>query len=138
MRTIFTLLAALSGLICLAFLAMALISGSKAQTFELGQDAEHTYTLKFDGFDIAYSGRVTDFGPRGFNTKTETVAGITIDHQTREADPRRNFVAATGRTITVPALYPIALFALLPLLWIASRLGRKKKLDTVESAAPAA
>jgi hypothetical protein len=127
MRTIFKIIAALSALISLAFLGLALVTGGKAKTLDLGKDAEHTYALKFDGFDIVYDGRVTNFGPRGFSTKSDTTAGITIDHQTREADPRRNLTEAVGKKITIPALYPIALFAILPLLWIISKVGGKKK-----------
>ena len=109
------------------------------RVIRLGEDAEHTFDVKFDGLAIDYEGRLKTFGPRGFETQTTKTIGITTDHQIRAADPRNNLTAGEGKLIEIPSLYPIAVFGILPLLWVVSSLGGRKKAKATEDAtAPAA
>lgn len=138
MRTVFTIIAALSGIICLAFIGMTAVTLGTPKMIGLGEDAEHTFNLRFDGLAIDYEGRLKTFGPNGFQTKTSSTFGITTDHQIRAVDAKHNLTAGEGKLIEIPSLYPIALFGILPALWIVSRLGSKKKGRGFDPEVPAA
>jgi hypothetical protein len=139
MRTIFSIIAAISLVISFAFIGIAAVTmAGSPKSMSLGEDAEHTFAIKINGFDIDYEGRLKTFGPNGFKTETTTYPGVTIDHQTRPADARRNIPAGEGKLIEVSSLYPIGVFGILPLIWVLTRKGKKKAPPAESETSPAA
>ena len=140
MRTIFAILAGLSALICFALIGITVATLGRAKVMKIREDSLHNYEIKFDGLAMAYEGRLKPvaFGPKGFKTTTSDSMGIKTDHQTVAADPENNVSASEGKLTEIPSLYPIALFGILPLAWVVSKIGGKKKTlpaDTTTSPA---
>ena len=125
MKHLFTLIAAISLLICLYLVFMTATTLSSEKVISLGQHGDRTYQFKADSLEFEYSGRLTTFDNNvGFTTEPHSFAGIEYDKQIRAATKTRP--AATGFVLVLPALIPIALFTLLPLVWLVGALRKKK------------
>ena len=134
MKHLFTLIALISLLICLFFVVMTATTMSSEKVIPLGQHGDRTYEFKADSLEFVYQGKLTTFdNVQGFKTEPSSFAGIEYDKQVRTAT--KDLPAATGFVTVIPALYPIALFAILPIVWLVGRL-RKKKPNTAEGAFP--
>jgi len=137
MKHLFTLLAAISLLICAFFVVMTAMSFSSPKKMELGQHGERTYSLIADSLEFTYQGKLTTFDDKdGFSTDKKEIMGMNYDVQHRKAinTPTKTMTEATGFILVVPALYPIAVFAILPLVWVVGAFRKKKPLPEVETA----
>ena len=138
MKHIFTLIAAISLIICLFLIGLTAMTMGNVKTFDLGQKGERTYSFSAQDMDFIYQGKLTTFDMViGFQTEKHPIelpvvgsTGIEYDKQIRKAT--KELSESTGFILTVPAWYPIALFAILPLVWVVGAL-RKKKKPVVES-----
>ena len=134
MKHIFTLIAGISLLICLFFVALTAMTFGSEKTFDLGQHGERTYSFKAQELEFVYQGKLTTFDNNiGFKTEQHPVSstGIEYDKQIRTAT--KTLPAATGFVLSVPAWYPIALFAILPLVWVVGTLRKKKPVAEAET-----
>jgi hypothetical protein len=124
MKHIFTFIAAISLLICLFLVAMTAMTLNSEKTISLGERGDRTYSLKADSLEYVYQGKLTTFdNVQGFKTEPGSFAGIEYDKQVRAQT--RTLPAATGFVLVIPALYPIALFAILPLVWVIGKFHKK-------------
>jgi hypothetical protein len=125
MKHLFTFLAAISLLICLFFVVLTATTFNSSKTVPLGERGERTYEFRADSLEFTYQGKLTTFDDRiGFSTEMTKKWGVEYDVQHRvKTDTLSD---ATGFVLVVPALYPIALFAILPIVWIVGVIGRKK------------
>jgi hypothetical protein len=127
MRTIFTIITAISALICFAFIGVALVTLAGPKVIGLGHNDQNTYQLKFDGLEMDYDGRVTTIGGGGAKSNTTTTLGVDVIHQHRDVDADAHLPAGDGLVVSIPSFYPIALFAILPIIWVVATIGGKKK-----------
>ena len=139
MKHLFTLIAAISLLICLYLVFMTATTLSSEKVISLGQHGDRTYEFKADSLEFVYQGKLTTFDNNlGFKTEPKSFAGIEYDKQSRAAT--KTLPAATGFVMVIPALYPIALFAILPIVWLIGALRKKKPVTepaAAEQAPPA-
>jgi hypothetical protein len=128
MKHLFTLIALISLLICLFCIGLTAMTMGSVKTIDLGQRGERTYSFSAQDMDFIYQGKLTTFDDRiGFKTEKHPVSstGIEYDKQIRTAT--KTLPDATGFMLTVPAWYPIALFAILPIAWVVGAMRKKKK-----------
>jgi len=134
MKHLFTLIAAVSLIICLFLIALTAMTMGSEKTFDLGQHGERTYSFKAQELEFVYQGKLTTFdNVIGFKTEAHPwgPTGIEYDRQIRAAT--KTLPAATGSVFSVPAWYPIAIFAILPLVWVVGAARRKKLVVTAAS-----
>jgi hypothetical protein len=132
MKHIFTFLAAVSLLICLFFVVITIMTFNGSKTISLGEHGDRTYSITADSLEFAYQGKLTTFDNRiGFTTEQSQKLGIEYDRQHRAKTDKLS--EATGFVLVVPALYPIALFAILPIVWVVGAMSRKKRSSGAEA-----
>jgi hypothetical protein len=133
MKHLFTLLAAISLLICLFFVVMTATTFSSSKTIKLGERGDRTYSFTADSLEFTYQGKLTTFDNNvGFTTEKKDIMGMEYDKQHRKAT--NTLSDATGFVLVVPALYPVAVFAILPLAWVLGAMRKKKPMVAEASA----
>lgn len=126
MKHLFGLVALVSLLICLVFVVLAAMTLSSEKTIALGQSGERTYSFRADSLEFTYQGKLTTFdNVEGFTTTKSDFLGCEYDVQHRKA--KGDMKEATGFILVVPAWYPIALFAILPIAWVVGRMRGKNR-----------
>ena len=138
MKHLFTLIAAVSLLICLFFVYLTATTMGNEKTFNLGQKGERTYTFSAQEMDFIYQGKLTTFAEGvGFSTEKHPLGPTGIEYDKQIRPEAKNLPAATGFMLTVPAWYPIALFAILPIVWLVGAMRKKKPVAETETAGEA-
>jgi hypothetical protein len=126
-RHIFAILAVLSLLVCVFFIAITAASFATNIKIPLGRNEEKIYTFQVAFGEMSLNGWLTDFGRHGVTTTNQGYLWCNLQKQLRPADQRAAKPQATGFSFSFPAAYPIIIFALLPLIWMVERAHRRKQ-----------
>ena len=141
MKHFFTILAALSMLLCLFFVVVTVATLNTSWEIPIGHTDQRTRSIAARYGELCYDDQLKDFDRKGLTRTTEEHLGYEVRKVSWPANPKRGESEATSYQYSMSPGYPIILFAILPIVWVAASLGgrkRKGRVDTDDSNSPEA